>query len=129
MDKKDWKKEVARDVISLGSVVFFLLVVVRIWLLDDAVYLGQILASGIIFLVLFYFFRMSLYSGLALIVLVFTGMYYSDIRYWVFGGIVYVALLYSLVYLGKDNRNVLRGILLGILGSWVGNMFSGMIFG
>jgi uncharacterized membrane protein YeaQ/YmgE (transglycosylase-associated protein family) len=72
---------------------------------------------------------MSLYSGLALIVLVFTGMYYSDIRYWVFGGIVYVALLYSLVYLGKDNRNVLMGILLGILGSWVGNMFSGMIFG
>ena len=74
MDKKDWKKEVARDVISLGSVVFFLLVVVRIWLLDDAVYLGQILASGIIFLVLFYFFRMSLYSGLALIVLVFFGI-------------------------------------------------------
>jgi len=127
--KKNFKKELARDIISLGSVVFFVLVGVRIWLLDNPVYLSQILASGIVFLILFYSFRISLYSGLALIVLVFTGMYYSDPRYWIFGGIVYAALLYSLVYLGKDSRNVLMGILLGTLSIWVGKMFSITAFG
>ena len=128
MKKVDWKEELARDIVAFGSVVFFLLVVVRIWLLDDVVYLGQILASGVIFLVLFYFFRISLYSGLALIVFLFTGLYYSDPRYWIFGGIVYLGLLYSLVYLGRDKRNVLMGVLLGILSIWVGNMFSRMVF-
>ena len=120
IDIVSWKNELARDLIALGSIPFFLLVLVRIHLLNNPVYLNQFIFSGIVFLGLFFIFRLNLYSGLGLIVLFFTSMYYNDIAFTIFGSIIYLFIIASLFYLKYDMKKVFLGILAGVIGIAIG---------
>ena len=120
IDVANWKNELARDLIALGSIPFFLLVLVRIHLLNNPAYLNQFIFSGITFLVLFFIFRLNLYSGLGLIALFFTSMHYADVAFTVFGSIIYLSIIASLFYLKHDMKKVFLGILAGMAGIGVG---------
>ncbi|MBT3405219.1 hypothetical protein HN832_01420 [archaeon] len=128
MKKGDWKAEFLRDLIGIGSVPFFALVVVRIWIANNNFYLGQLLISGVLFLLLSYLFKSSIYSGLSLIALIFTGSYYLDKRYWAFGILVYFGLIYALDYLGKEKKKIFFGCLFGAGSAAFGNWLSGILF-
>ena len=117
---KNWKNEVARDLIALGSIPFFLLVLVRIYLLNNPIYFNQFVFSGIVFIVLFFIFNLNLYSGLGLIALFFTSMHYANAAFTIFGSIVYFFIIVSLFYLKYDLKKVFWGILAGIVGIGVG---------
>ena len=55
---KDWKKELARDFLALGSWIFYVLVVVRILILPDRwPYLNHLLIAGGLILFADIFFR------------------------------------------------------------------------
>lgn len=116
MEKSNWLKEVARDIVALGGLPFFVLVLVRVWMLDNPTYFLQFLVAGAVFGLFFLFVRQDVYAGLGLIVLVFTSLYYGDLTYGVFGSIVYCLLVGSLLYLERDWRNIFFGILLGVIG-------------
>lgn len=113
-------KELARDIIALGSIPFFLLVIIRIWLLNNNSYLLQIIISGVLFLILSYFFKANFYAGLAWIVLFFTSKYYTDLRYSFFAILIYLSLLLSLIYLNKEKKKIVFGVLFGIICSLIG---------
>ena len=100
--KTDWLSETARDLVALGSVGFFLLVLVRVYMLDNPQYFSQFVLAGVVFLLLFAVFKSNIYSGLGLIVLIFTSLYYADLKFTIFGGVAYVLLLGSLFYLKYD---------------------------
>ncbi len=115
-EKRTWKKESARDLISLGSIPFFLLVLARVYLLNIPEYFNQFIFSGAVFLILFFIFKLNLYSGIGLIVLVFTSLFYSEMIFTIFGSIAYILVLASLFYLKYDTKKVFLGILAGIVG-------------
>lgn len=119
---KNWVKETARDLIALGSIPFFLLVLIRLWLLNRPAYFNQFLVSGILFLVLFFIFRfrINLYSGLGLVALIFTSLYYLDMRFTVFASVIYVLVVASLFYLKYGTRKIIFGIIAGGVSSLVG---------
>ncbi|MCK5449846.1 hypothetical protein KAI32_03195 [Candidatus Pacearchaeota archaeon] len=119
-----WKREGARDLISLGGIPFFLLVLVRVYLLNIPEYFNQFVFSGAVVLILFFIFKSNLYSGLGLIVLVFTSLFYSEIPFFIFGSIAYLFAIVSLIYLKYDVRKVFLGILAGIVGVGVGYVFA-----
>ena len=112
----NWKSESARDIISLGSITFFILVLARVYLLNNPEYFNQFLFSGTIFLVLCFIFKLNLYSGLGLIVVVFTSLYYSEMTFSVFGSIAYILVIVSLLYLKYNTKKVFLGILAGMVG-------------
>jgi hypothetical protein len=124
----DLKKELARDFVALGGIPFFILVLIRVWILDQPKYFSQFLISGILIFGLFFVFRkkFNLSSGLALIVYIFTAIHYADLIYWTFVGIVYLFLLGSLVYLKKNKKEIIYGTVLGgvciFLGNWIGSL-------
>lgn len=126
--KKELVKEVARDFIALGSIPFFLLVLVRIWILPNPEFLTQFIIAGGMFLLAFFIFKQNIYSGLALITLIFTSLHYSDLRFTIFASIAYLVLLFSLFYLKEDKKEIFKGILLGIISSAVGYYAIRMIF-
>ena len=78
MKKDGWKKEVARDFLAIGSIPFFILVIARVILLNDPDFLSQFIIAGVIFLLLTYFFKTNVYSGLALITVVLLSLFYND---------------------------------------------------
>ncbi len=118
--KKELIKSVARDFIALGGIPFFAIVVVRIWLLDTPAYLNQFLIAGGLFLAITFFLKNNIYSGLSLIALFFTALVYTDLRYTIFGSIVYLGLIGSLFYLGYDKKKILLGILFGAISTGLG---------
>jgi hypothetical protein len=111
-----WIGTVARDLVAIGSVPFFILVLVRVYLLNNPEYFSQFVISGAIFLGAFFLFKQNIYAGLGLIVLVFTSIYYDNAIFTTFGVIAYVLLLAGLFYLKEDVRRILLGILVGVVG-------------
>lgn len=117
--KKGWLKEVARDLIAIGGVPFFVIVLLRIWILDTPAYLAQLFIAGSLFLFFTFIFRNSIYSGLSLIALFFTSLVYEESRYTILGGVAYVILIGSLFYLKKDWKKILLGILFGAISAGI----------
>ncbi len=111
-----WLKTAARDVVAIGGIPFFILVLVRVYMLDNPTYFSQFIISGVLFIALFFFLKQNLYAGLGLIVLIFTSLYYQDLMYSIFGIGAYVLLLASLVYLNEDVKKIFLGIVLGAIG-------------
>ncbi len=126
--KKGWINEVVRDIIALGSIPFFLLVLVRIWILPNPEFLTQFIIAGALFLLSFFIFKINLYSGLALVTLIFSSLHYEDIRYTVFASIVYLGLLASLYYLKEDTVKIIKGIIFGTISAIIGFYAVSLIF-
>ncbi|MCK5321068.1 hypothetical protein KAJ38_00660 [Candidatus Pacearchaeota archaeon] len=123
-ERSTWKKESARDLISLGGIPFFLLVLARVYLLNIPEYFNQFVFSGTIFLILFFIFKLNLYSGMGFIVLIFTSLFYSEMTFFIFGLIAYILVIASLLYLKHDTKKVFLGILAGMVGVATGYLLA-----
>ncbi|MAG78837.1 hypothetical protein CMI40_00475 [Candidatus Pacearchaeota archaeon] len=121
--KKEWIREIARDIIALGSIPFLILVLVRVLLIEKPFYFYQFLIAGIIFLVFMIIFKYNLYAGLGLIILVFTNLYYDELRFTVFSILVYIGLISSLFYLKEEKYKIIKGILFGVISSGISYLF------
>ncbi|MEX0932962.1 MAG: hypothetical protein WDZ77_02585 [Candidatus Pacearchaeota archaeon] len=126
--KKGILKEVSRDVVALGSPIFFFLILLRVSITQNYFYLSQFILSGILFLLLMFLFKANIYSGLGFIALVFTSIYYNYLPYAIFGTFVYLSLLMSLNYLNVDKSGIMRGLVSGIVSSLVGYYLVEFIF-
>lgn len=113
--KTEYIKETARDLIALGSPVFFIIVLARIFLLSDYNYLSQFIIGALIFFPLMFLLKANMYSGLGLIVLIFTTLFYNNLKFTIFGIAVYLTLLISLIYLKYDKKKVIMGATLGAI--------------
>jgi|SRR3989338_3930382 len=111
--RENWLKEIARDLIALGSVPFFALVLIRVKLLDNPVYMGQFIIAGIAFIGLMYWLKANLYAGFGFIVLFFTSNHYKDIQFTIFASILYLLLIASLFYLKYEKKEIVKGIIFG----------------
>jgi len=129
MKRKNLLREIARDFIALGSPIFFALVILRISLLSNPEYLSQFVIAGILFFILIFFFKGSMYSGLALIVLIFTIIFYNDLKFSIFASLAYIVLLASLVYLKTDKEKVFKGVLAGAISTAISYFAVDFIFG
>jgi len=126
--KKEFIKEIARDIIALGGIPFFLLVLVRVAILSKPDFLLQFLFAGVIFLLINFLVKTNLYSGLGLIILIFTSLYYNDLKFSIFGVLVYIGMIISLTFLYKNKKEIIKGVLLGVLSSAISYYLVKVIF-
>lgn len=112
---KDWMGEVARDIISLGGIPFFALVLTRVYILSDPSFFFQFLVAGILFFILALLVKASIYSGLGLIAGFFTLLHYNASAFTAIAIITYGLLLASLDYLGKRRSWILLGMMFGAI--------------
>ena len=118
--KKDWKKEVARDILALGSIPFYLIVFIRILIMNDRTYIYQLLIAGLL-LVLFSVFigkiklKADFYTARSFILLIFTALFYNEIEYTIFASLLWIGLLISSNYLNRGKKKeIVIGLFLGI---------------
>lgn len=123
------KKEIARDLIALGSPIFFLLVIVRISITENFAYLSQFLIAGILFLFLMFLLKANMRAGLGIILLIFVSRYYNNLNFTIFAIALYSALLLSLFYLKHDVKEIIKGTIFGLISARAGYYLEGLIFG
>ena len=122
-----WIKELARDLIALGSIPFLLLTIARVSMFS-VYYPMQFIISGTLFFILRMIFRAEYHAGLGFILFTFISLYYQSVIFCVFAFVVYMGMVLALFYLKKDKRVILNGIVLGLICTALGYFIVSVLF-
>lgn len=110
------KEEIARDLIALGGLPFYSLVLVRAAIGDYLSFLLQVAAALPVLYLLSSLVRgANLHIARALILVVFTSIFYDALPFTVFSFLVWGVMIYSLIYLKTDTKAIIKGIALGVV--------------
>lgn len=113
----EWKKEVARDLVALGSLPFYAIVLVRAVIGESQTFILHLLVAFLIIMILQYFVNSNLHVARALVLVVFTGAFYQKTLFFIFALFLYILIIVSADYLGEKRSRLLNGIILGAIGS------------
>ncbi|UCG35079.1 MAG: hypothetical protein JSW17_06225 [Candidatus Omnitrophota bacterium] len=125
--QKRWLKELARDFVAFGSIPFLVLTIARVSVIK-VYYPMQFIISTTIFLILRAFFKANLRGGIGFILLVFISLFYNHWLFNIFAIIVYSGLVASLFYLKEPKKEILMGVLLGVISSAAGYLIVKALF-
>lgn len=118
--KKDWKKEVARDCIALGSIPFYLIVIIRAIVGQYAVFVYQLLIAFVVLVALSFVVKKSdMYIARAFVLWVFTSLFYRHNLYTIFAFILWVCIVISSNYLKVKKNVIIKGVILGIISAGI----------
>lgn len=116
-----WLNEIARDLLALGSIPFYFLVVIRAVIGRYNVFIYQMVIAAIAIFILYFIIKNSnMHIARALVILVFTSLFYKEIIYTFFATLICVLLLISAYYIKRNIGFVFRGIIIGFLSSLAG---------
>ena len=119
INNSNWKKELARDFLALGSWVFFVLVVVRILILPIRwPYLNHLLIAGGLILLIDIFMKgeFETYIARGVVIVYYTSLYYGDTQYNIFAKIALAGMVLSSRQIGNDWKKIGYGVLVGLIG-------------
>jgi len=121
--KKDWfnslKKEIARDSLAFGSILMFIIVAARTTLADNYKFLAELILAGIIVLIFSFVFKSQNHLARAIVLYIFTVLFYNDNRYTIFASLLMLLILISLFYLKFSKKQILLGALSGLISSGI----------
>ena len=111
MFNRNWKEEIARDIIALGSIIFYSLVVVRaligpFWIF----FYFLIIAAAVLFLIFLMHRKFDTYVSRGLILAVGTSFFYKNSLFAIFAFLIYVLMILSSYYLKNSIFEVIKGI-------------------
>src|SRR3989338_4727175 len=119
---KKWLKEIARDLLALGSIPFYFLVVIRAVIGEYNVFVYQmVIAALVIFVLNFIIKDSSMHVARALSAVVFTSMFYKEGIFAFFAMLVWFLLLISAYYIKRNISFVVRGVIVGAISSAAGH--------
>ena len=114
--KKDWKYEIARDSMAFGSILFYLIVIVRSLIGEYLVFVYQLLiALAILILSSFIIKDTNHHLARAFVVVVFTSIFYKDNFFTFFAALLWVFMIGSAFYMKLNKKSIYKGIILGII--------------
>ena len=118
---KSWLKEIARDLLALGSIPFYFLVVIRAIIGKYNVFVYQMVIAAIAIFILYFLIKNSnLHIGRALVILVFTSLFYKEMLFTTFASLIWILLLIAAFYVKRNIGYLFRGIIIGVISSLAG---------
>ena len=109
-------KEIARDLLALGGIPFYVIVLARASIGEYNVFVFQLLLAVVVLYALYFFFRkMNLHIARSTILLVFTSLFYTDITFSAFAAGLWVVAVFALIYLKAKPKAIAQGIAFGAI--------------
>jgi len=129
MSNITWYKETARDIISLGSIVFYSLVIGRALVGPFWVFL-TFLCSAALVLLLIYFVHKEFepYLARGIILAIGTSYFYIDFIFTLFAAAVYILMIISSFFLGNSILKIIKGIISGLISTGAGYLVVEIFF-
>ena len=113
---KNLKKEIARDVLALGSWVFYLIVTVRALIKPYRPFADQIIIAAIVLILVGWVYKdWDGYVSRALVLVVFTSIFYQSMIYTIFVSLIGLILIYSSRYVGNSTKKIFHGLVVGAI--------------
>lgn len=112
---KNWKKEIARDTIALGSIPFYSIVIIRAVIGRYSPFVYQLLIALAIIFVLSKLKNANQHIARGLVLVVFSSLFYKDRLYTVFVSLLWIGMIFSSLYLKVNGREIANGAIYGIV--------------
>lgn len=113
---KNTKEEVARDLIALGGLPFYLLVIARSTIGSYYPFLSQVLiALPVLFLMSKAVKNSNLHIARGFVLVIFTSIFYEALSFTVFSIFLWGCMIFSLIYLKVDTKEIMKGVALGVV--------------
>ena len=110
------KAEIARDLVALGGLPFYFLVLVRASIGGYLSFLSHVaVALPVLYLLSRAVKGSNLHIARALILVVFTSLYYNALPFTIFSFLVWCGMIYALVFMNKGAGEITKGIALGVV--------------
>ncbi|MEK6948674.1 MAG: hypothetical protein AABX34_00525 [Nanoarchaeota archaeon] len=123
--KKNWKYEIARDSMAFGSILFYLIVLVRSTIGEYLIFVYQLsIAITILILSSFIVKNANHHLARAFVLVVFTSLFYKDVSFTIFAALVWIFMIGSAFYIKENKKLIYRGIVLGVIAALAGYYFS-----
>ena len=116
---QNWKKEAARDLMALGGIPFYILVIARSLIGNHYLFTYQLLISIVFLYLVRIFIKYNEHLSRAIVLVVFTILFYNQLIYTIFASVVFIFLIISLFYLKIPKKEISFGFLLGIVSSLI----------
>ena len=115
-----WLKETARDALAIGSIAFCFIAIGRATIGVYLDYVYQLLASFMILFLLTLFVKKSEnHLARGLILVIFTSLFYYELKFTVFAIVLFIIMLASSIYLKIEKKAIAKGLLLGAVSSFI----------
>ena len=114
--KKDWKYEIARDTMAFGSILFYLIVVIRAIIGKYIPFVCQLLiAIAILIISSFIIKNANHHLARAFVLVVFTSLFYKEKLFTIFAFLLWFFMLGAAFYIKVNKKSIAKGIILGII--------------
>lgn len=124
--KIDWKKEFIRDVLALGSWVFYVLVIGRALIEPYRPFVDQVVIAGIFIILVFAFWKdFDDYIARGFILIVFTILFYESLIYTIFAIAIGLLLIFSSYSVYRKITKIIKGLLIGFVAMLLGYFLPG----
>ena len=114
--EKNWKKEIARDLMAFGSIPFYFIVVIRSIIGQYAIFVYQMVIAAIaLFLLSKIFKKSNAHIARGLILVIFTSLFYKESLFTTFAFLLWVVMIIAAFYIKIRKNEIFRGALFGII--------------
>ena len=118
--RQELKGEISRDVLALGSWVFYVLVIGRALIKPYRPFVDQLVIAGIFLLVVGIFYKdWEGYVARGLVLLIFTSLFYWDLGFMIFAIFAELGIVWSSRLSGRGWKEILLGLVIGGLASFI----------
>ena len=126
--KEGWKKQLAGDLLSLGSIVFYAIIIARALIKPYWLFFAQlVVAVAALFLLSLAVKNAENRLSRALILAVLTVLFYHEIKFAIFVFLLALAMLASAVYIKVAKKAIIKGLILGAVSTIVSYFLSPII--
>ncbi len=118
--KPELMKELARDIIALGSIPFYFIVFIRAVIGKFEPFIIQIIIAAImIFILAKIIANSNMHVARSIVLFAFVSLYYKNTTFTFFAFLLLAALLFSAKYLKFKTMQIFNGAIIGIVSSIV----------
>ena len=107
---------IARDIIALGSIPFYLIVIIRAVIGRFSPFVNQLVIALVILILLSLIIKQAdQHIARGFILFAFISSYYESTTFTIFSLILWSCMIYSSKILKRNSKKIFRGIVLGIV--------------
>ena len=126
--KKGWKYEIARDTMAFGSILFYLIVIIRAIIGKYMPFVYQLLIALAILIVLSFVIKNANHHlARAFVLVVFTSLFYKDKLFTAFALMLWFFMILTAFYIKENRKSIFKGIALGFIAALAGYYLSSFI--
>jgi|SRR3989344_1181578 len=129
MKRLEILKELPRDVISLGSWVFYALVVIRALIKPYRPFADQLIFAGILLIASQFLIKNQKgYVSRSLVLVFFTSLFYENTPFTIFSSLIFISIVYFSKQIEKKNSKILLELIIGLVSLAFGYYLPKLIF-